>query len=145
MTFQTRIRLLTVVLTPFVAVAAWGLIRLAGIKLVTSLGSGTSTVGPVDVAVAALIAALAAWALVHGIARQANNPRRAWSLVSSTALAVSMVGPSYLADGTSAVSLMALHVVTAAVVIGGLGSTLPAGGRRVSTTTAGGTSPHAHR
>ncbi len=126
MTSQTRLRFFTILLAPCAALAAWGLLRLAGVDLVTSLGTGTSTVGALDVTAAALAAALAAWAIVHLIERRARAPRRVWSLVSSTALAISMIGPSYFADGASAVGLMGLHVVTAAVVIGGLAATLPA-------------------
>jgi hypothetical protein len=44
-------------------------------------------------------------------------------------LAVSTIGPAYLADdSTTALALTALHFVTAIVVIGGFAATLPACG-----------------
>jgi hypothetical protein len=49
--------------------------------------------------------------------------------VGSTALAVSMIGPSYLADGADAVTLMAIHLLVGATLIWGLAS---APARRVS-------------
>ncbi|HEY1480757.1 MAG TPA: DUF6069 family protein [Gaiellales bacterium] len=125
MTQKTRIRLLTIVIAPIAALAAWGVFRLAGVDLVTTRGSDTSTVGAPAVVIASLVAALLAVGAVRVIERHSRQPRRAWSLVSSTALAVSMIGPSYLADGGSAVALIALHVVTAVVVVGGPMVTLP--------------------
>jgi Family of unknown function (DUF6069) len=133
MTPNTRLRLLTIVLAPTAALAAWGLIRLAGVDLVTSPGGDTSTVGAPDVVAASLIAALLAYGVVRVIERRSREPRRTWSFVSSTALAVSVIGPSWLADGASAVALVGLHFVTAGVVIGGLGATLPARRGHVDT------------
>jgi hypothetical protein len=43
----------------------------------------------------------------------------------STALAISITGPSYLADGISAVSLICLHVVVGVVLILGFTSFVP--------------------
>jgi hypothetical protein len=48
-----------------------------------------------------------------------------WARVSSTALAVSMIGPTWFADGTTSLALIGLHVVTAATVILGMLRTLP--------------------
>jgi hypothetical protein len=52
--------------------------------------------------------------------------REHWSYLSSTALAVSVIGPSWLAEGASAGALIALHFVVAAFVIVGFARTLPA-------------------
>jgi hypothetical protein len=49
--------------------------------------------------------------------------------VASTALAVSGIGPSCLADGVTALLLFGLHFVTAVVVIVGFMRTLPARAR----------------
>jgi hypothetical protein len=117
----------TVLLAPTVALAAWALIRLTGVDLVVSTGSGK--VGPGDVFAAALFAALAAWAAARVLERRIRRPRAWWSFAASTALAVSVVGPSWLADGSSAVALIALHLVTAVVVIGGFVETIPVQGR----------------
>ena len=123
MTHRTRRRIGTVVLAPAAALTAWALIRLIGIDLVVS--TGDRTVGPVDVAAAALVGALAGWLVVRLLERHSRRPRLWWSFVGSTALAVSVVGPAWLADGASSVALIALHVVTAVVLISGFAVTLP--------------------
>ena len=108
---------------PTAALATWALTRLIGIDLVVSTGNGK--VGPGDVATAALLAALAGWAAARLLERRSARPR-AWSCYgASTALALSIIGPSWLADGSSAVALIAMHVVTAAVVVSGIAGTLP--------------------
>jgi hypothetical protein len=126
MTHRTRRRTATVVIAPVAALASWALIRLIGIDLALSHGRDGSTVGPVDVFVAALAGGLAAWLVARVIERRSQHPRRLWAQVGSTALAVSIIGPNYLADGATAVALISLHVVTAAVVIAGFAGTLPA-------------------
>jgi Family of unknown function (DUF6069) len=122
MTHHTRRRIGTVVLSPAAALAAWALIRLMGIDLVVSVGDGT--VGPTDVFAAALLGALAGWGVVRLLERNSRYPRRLWLFLGSTALAVSVIGPTWFADGTSSVALIALHVVVAVIVIGGFGGTL---------------------
>jgi hypothetical protein len=123
MTRRTRRRLVTAALAPASALAAWALIRLAGIDLEVSVGDGI--VGPADVGVAALVGALAGWTAVRLLERHSPCPREHWSYLSSTALAVSVIGPSWLADGASAGALIALHFVVAVVVIVGFAKTLP--------------------
>jgi hypothetical protein len=118
---SNRRRLATVVLAPLAALAAWGLIRLIGIDLV--LKGDRGSVGPVDVVVAALVGALAGWLVVRLLERHTARPWLWWPFVASAALSVSLIGPSRLADGTSAVGLIALHLVTAVVVITGFAGT----------------------
>jgi ABC-type Co2+ transport system permease subunit len=123
MTHRTRRRVGTVVLAPAAALITWALIRLSGIDLVVSSGDGT--VSAADVLSAALVGALGGWVVVRLLERYSGRPRASWSFVGSTALAVSVIGPAWLADGASSVALIALHVVTAVVVISGFVSTLP--------------------
>ena len=106
---RNRRRLATVVLAPAAALVAWAIVRLLGIDLVLKEGD---TVGPVEVFVAALVGALAGWLVVRLVERHSRNPRALWAFVGSTALAISTIGPSWLADGASAVALIALHFVT---------------------------------
>jgi hypothetical protein len=115
-------RLATVALAPVAALAAWAIVRAAGIELNVSDG----TVGAADVLVAAVAGALAGWAVVAVLERRARRPRRAWTLVATTALSASTAGPAWLADGAAAVALIALHFVVAIVVIAGFAGTLPA-------------------
>jgi Family of unknown function (DUF6069) len=133
MTDNTRRRIGTVVLAPAAALAAWAVIRLTGIDLVVSVGDGT--VGPTDVFGAALLGALAGWAVVRLLERTIRYPRRLWSFLGSTALAVSVIGPTSFADGTSSVALIALHFVVAVIVIGGFGRTLAVRARTTQPAT----------
>jgi uncharacterized protein DUF6069 len=114
-------RIGTVIAATTIALLGWAAFRLLGVDLVTE----TQTVGPVDAAAAALVAALAGWGVVALIERRAARPQRSWAQIGSTALAVSVIGPSWLADGTSAAALFALHVLVAVVVITGFAHTLP--------------------
>ncbi len=123
MTYRTRRRIGTVVFAPLAALTAWAFVRLIGVDLVVSTGSGT--VGPAEVFSAALVGALAGWLVVRLLERHSSRPRPRWSFVGSTALAVSVIGPTWLADGASSVALIALHVVTAVVVVYGFAGTLP--------------------
>jgi hypothetical protein len=122
-TTVTRRRIATVILAPVAALAAWAVVRLIGVDLVVSSGDGT--VGPGDVLTAALFGALAGWLVVRVVERRSSRPRLWWARIGSTALAVSIIGPTWLADGASGVSLIGLHLVTAIVVIAGFFGTLP--------------------
>jgi hypothetical protein len=124
MTRRTRRRIVTTAVAPASALAAWALIRLVGIDLEVSVGDGI--VGPADVGVAALVGALGGWLAARLLERHSPCPREHWSYLSSTALALSVIGPSWLAEGASAGALIALHFVVAAVVIVGFAKTLPA-------------------
>jgi uncharacterized protein DUF6069 len=119
---RTRRRIVTVVLAPVAALLAWACIRLAGVDLVVRTGDGT--VGPVDVVAAALVGALGAWFAVRLLGWYTRRPGLWWPPLGSSALAVSTIGPSYLADSTSALALTGLHFVTGIVLIGGFATTL---------------------
>ena len=82
---------------------------------------------------AALVGALAGLFVVRLLERRSRHPRSWWSFGGSTALAVSIIGPTWLADGASAVALITLHIVTAAVVIIGFAGTLPVNGSGAKT------------
>jgi Family of unknown function (DUF6069) len=123
MTRRTRRRIATVVFAPTAALSAWALIRLVGVDLVVS--TGDSTVGPADVFAASLVGSLGGWLVARLLERHSRSPRALWAFVGSTTLALSMIGPAWLADGASALGLMSLHLVTGGVVIGGFAVTLP--------------------
>jgi hypothetical protein len=76
--------------------------------------------------VAALLGAGGGWLVVGWLERRSRRPRAVWAFTGSTVLAASIAGPAWLADGTTAVSLIVLHFVTAVVVITGFARTLPA-------------------
>ena len=139
MTHHTRRRIVTVILAPVAALAAWGLTQLLGIGLDVTVGDGT--VGPGDVFVYALVGALGGWAVVRLVEGHSRYPRSRWALIGSTTLAVSIIGPSWFADGAGAVALISLHVVTAVVVIIGFAATLPVH-RGVGSRAAAATAEH---
>ena len=105
------------------ALVAWAVIRLLGVDLTLKEGAAMSQVGAVDVLLASLVAGLAAWGVYALLARWRRV--RWWPFIGSTALAISITGPSYLADGISAVSLICLHVLVGVVLITGFMLAVP--------------------
>jgi hypothetical protein len=101
----------------------WSVVRLLGVDLTVESGSGTSQVTVADVLVTALIAGLLAWGVFTLLLRWRRA--RWWPFVGSTALAISIIGPSYLADGISAVSLICMHVIVGVVLITGFMRAVP--------------------
>jgi hypothetical protein len=99
------------------ALAIWALARLLDVELTAGKGTDASTVGAGDVLVTALLAGLAAWGVHTLLVRR--GAARWWPLVASTALAISVIGPSWLADGLAAVVLIAMHLAVGAVLIAG--------------------------
>jgi hypothetical protein len=83
-----------------------------------------SQVGPVDVVVAAVLAGLLAWG-THGLLARTPRTARWWPVVGSTAIAISLTGPTCLADGASAVALITMHVAVGAVLIWGFARSAP--------------------
>jgi hypothetical protein len=100
-----------------VALAIWALARLLGAELTVGKGADASQVGAADVLVTALLAGLAAWG-VHALLVR-RGAARWWPFVGSTALAVSVVGPTWLADGVAAVVLIGMHLAVGVVLIAG--------------------------
>jgi hypothetical protein len=100
-----------------VALAIWALAHLLGVELNVGTGQDAGLVGAADVVVAVVLAGLAAWGVQRVLAR-----RRAagwWPFVGSTALSISIVGPTWLADGAASVVLIAMHLAVGAVLIAG--------------------------
>ena len=99
------------------ALAIWALARLLGVELTVGKGPDTSLVGPGDVLVAVVLASLAAWVVQQLLARR--GAAGWWPFVGSTALAVSIIGPTWLADGAASVVLIAMHLAVGLVLIAG--------------------------
>ena len=100
-----------------VALAIWALARLLGVELTVGKGTDTSLVGPGDVLVAVVLASLAAWVVQQLLAR--HGAAGWWPFVGSTALAVSIIGPTWLADGAASVVLIGMHLAVGLVLIAG--------------------------
>ena len=101
----------------------WAVVRLLSVDLTVGSGSGTTQVDVVDVLLATVVAGLAAWGVFALLLRWRRA--RWWPFVGSTALAISIIGPSYLADGISAVSLICMHIVVGVALITGFMRLVP--------------------
>lgn len=94
----------------------WG-----GIDLAVRQGGTVQHIGPVAVAVTALIAGLAAWGLLAVLERTVRRPVRAYRIIASILLVLSLAGP--LGSGISTSSklvLLAMHLSVGAILIIGL-------------------------
>lgn len=103
------------------ALVIWAVVRLLGVDLTVRIGQDSSQVGAIDVLVETLLASLAAWGVHRVLARTARTARW-WPFVGSTAIAVSMIGPTYFADGVNGVALISMHLVVGAILIKGFAS-----------------------
>ena len=123
MLFSRRRNLIVIGSGALAALAVWSLARLVGVEPTVGKGRDASSVGPIEVTIAALIAGLGAWGVYTLLVRR----RRVhwWPFIGSTALAISMTGPSYQSDGASSVALMFMHIAVGFVLIAGLMGRLP--------------------
>jgi hypothetical protein len=106
-----------------VALVIWALARVLGVALTVGKGDHASVVGADDVLVAASVAGVAAWAVQRLLARR--GAPRWWPFVGSTALAISIIGPTWLADGAAGVVLIGMHLAVGFVLIAGFNSSAP--------------------
>lgn len=109
-----------------VALVLYGLIRWLWVTPIAEINGEDKVVGWGYVAIATILAGLLAWGVA--VLLQRAGKARWWPFISSTALAISVIGPSYRADGASVVALILLHFAVAIVLITGMaGVILPAG------------------
>jgi len=105
------------------AVAIWAVATAAGAELTVSFGPGQpiQKVTVVNVVVAALVGSLAGWGLLALLHRFTANPRAVWTVIAIVVALVSLGGPlSATASAGTKVSLVAMHLAVATVVIVGL-------------------------
>lgn len=128
---ETTVRRSVVVVAAaaIVALAIWALARMLSLELTVGNGQDAGQVGAVQVLVTASLAGLAAWGTQRLLAR-----RRAahwWPFVGSTALAISIIAPTWLADGIAGVVLIGMHLAVGVVLIAGFtGVALRPAGKR---------------
>jgi hypothetical protein len=101
-----------------VALVLYGLIRWLWVDPVAEINGKDQVVGWANVLIVTVLAGLVAWGVAILLKRAGKA--RWWPAVGSVALAISIIGPSYQADGSSAVALILLHIAVAIVLIVGL-------------------------
>ena len=99
-------------------VVAYGLIRWLWVEPVAEVNGEEQIIGWAPVIIVTIVAGLIAWGVA--VLLQRAGKAQWFPIIGSTALAISIIGPSYSADGASAVALIVLHVVAAIVLIYGL-------------------------
>lgn len=107
------------VLTPLLV---WSIaVPLLGDDLAVRPGSGADpalTVGPAVIAAVSLLAALLGWALLAVLEARTHRARPVWLAAAGVVLALSLAGPLTSAVSTSsALTLVAMHIGVAAVLI----------------------------
>jgi hypothetical protein len=100
-----------------VGLVIWGLARVVGVALTVGKGDQAGLVGADDVLITVLVAGVAAWAVRRLLAR--HGAAGWWPFVGSTALAISIIGPTWLADGAASVLLIGMHLAVGFVLITG--------------------------
>jgi Family of unknown function (DUF6069) len=100
-----------------IALAIWALARMLGVEVTVGRGPDATPVGAADVLVTVVLAGLAAWGVQRLLARRRAG--RWWPFVGSTALAISIIGPTWLADGVAGVVLIGMHLAVGLVLIAG--------------------------
>lgn len=104
------------------ALAVWGVAKLAGLDLELKDGAPIDSVEMGDVITAVVLGGVLASLVYAGISRLGWTGW--WPFAGSTALAISMIGPSYYADGADAMALMAMHFAAGIVIIAGFARVL---------------------
>lgn len=100
------------------ALVVYGLIRWLWVTPVAEVNGTERVVGWANMVIVPIIAGLIAWGVAVWLKRAGKA--RWFPFIGSTALAISIIGPTYSSDGASAVALIILHFVVAIVLIYGL-------------------------
>ena len=103
-----------------VATAIWAVATIAGAELTVSFGPGQpiQKVTVVNVVVAALVGSLAGWGLFALLRRFTAKALTVWTVIAIVGVLVSLAGPlSAIASAATKVSLVAMHLAVAAVLI----------------------------
>lgn len=101
------------------AVGVWALtVPVLGVELlVASGGAEPREVGVVAVASSSLAAALAGWGLLALLERRTTRSRPVWTMAALVVLVLSLFGPLAGVTTAATVTLTAMHVVVAGVLI----------------------------
>jgi hypothetical protein len=120
MNAQTR-RLLVVLAIPAAALLLWAAATpLAWIDLTVDQAGTPLTVGPVLIALAALVVGFGAWGLLAILEKFTARSGLIWSITAAAVLALSLTGPLAAATTAAMLVLMGMHVATGSILIAGL-------------------------
>lgn len=109
------------------AVATWALARAAGNDLLIDGREGAAAAVPIGAVVLATVVGAIAAAGIGGLARRTTRPRRTVAGIGAVGLVVSAVPPVQAARDTgTALWLLAMHAVVAAVLLPVVWKGLPA-------------------
>ena len=125
---STRTPMAAVLGATAAAVAIWVVATAAGADLTVSFGPGQpiQKITVVNVVVAALVGSLAGWGLLALLRRFTAKARAVWTVAAIVAALLSLGGPlSATASAGTKVSLVAMHLAVATVVIVVLRRTTP--------------------
>jgi hypothetical protein len=113
-------RALTVIAGAAGSLLLWAVDRWGGIDLTVRQGDTVQQVGPVAVAVTAILAGLAAWALLAILERTVSRPGRTFRIIASVVLLISLAGPLAGTDTGSRLALLGMHLTVGLALIIGL-------------------------
>jgi len=117
---SARASIATVLGATAAAVVIWVVATAAGADLTVSFGPGQpiQKVTVVNVVVAALVGSLAGWGLLALLRRFTAKARAVWTVTAIIAAVLSLAGPlSAIASAGTKVSLVAMHLTVATVMI----------------------------
>ncbi|WP_157577740.1 DUF6069 family protein [Phycicoccus jejuensis] len=110
--------LASVVAAAVCALVTWFfVVKLPGVDLTVEVGGDRQVVSVGDIVFAALVSAAAGFGLLRFLERLMDRPLRLWSVIAVLVAVASMLGAGSALTTSSAVALMSLHSVVAAVVI----------------------------
>ena len=115
MTSSTMKSIAVVVAGVVAGLLMWGIFKVAGIDLDLKESAAQDQVGAAEVVIASVFGGVAAW-LVYWLLRRWDKEGW-WPFVGSTALALSINGPSWMADGDAVAPLIAMHFAVGIVLI----------------------------
>jgi hypothetical protein len=104
------------------ATAVWAVATTIGVDLTVRFGTGQPIhVTAVTVVLTAFLASLAGWGLLVVLRRYTANAGKIWTITAAIAALLSLAGPLSTTATTGAkVSLMAMHLAVATVLIAAL-------------------------
>lgn len=120
------------------ALVAWGIAELLGFHVrqpAFTIGAPAPAMTAGFVLVASAVGGLIAWLVLALMEHVLRRPRRAWLVIATLGLVVSLGGPlsGYGVDAADRVVLMSMHLVVGLIVIILLSRTLPSAAGRADS------------